>query len=475
MYGTHLRQPRNYQFERGWSMTAFVYRNAHLLTQDPVFGELTGDLLVIDDRIVDIGVAIEVPENAESIDATGLVIVPGFIDTHRHMWETTLRGAAAWEDWIGYARIIRSEFGGLVTPEDVYAGDLLGALGALEAGITTIRDESHVQNSPEHTEAVMQGLVDGGGRAVLAYGWPSIDTYAWRSQDNPRRHPTYIEEVYRRTPTVAEGRVSFALMLRGPEFSGIEVTRADLEWARDLGLRSSMHIGGMESSRLRGIEALARQGLLGPDLLFIHCCMTSDEELRMIADSGGSVSVAAYIELAMPGLGAPATSRLMAAGIRPSLSIDAEPSAPGDMFSVMRSALLADSAAQVFTGASPVIKLTERDVLAFATIEGARSSGLDKEIGSLTPGKAADFAVLDLRQPGVSAAIDPVSAVVNHGHPGAVVDVVVAGRYVKRGGRMVDQVLVDHAVDLAEQSRDRLMSGRARLLESAAASSLPPR
>ncbi|WP_280424585.1 amidohydrolase family protein [Nocardia carnea] len=456
-------------------MSALVYRNALLLTQDPVLGELTGDLLITDGRIADIGRGIEVPEHAESVDATGLVIVPGFIDTHRHMWETTLRGAAAWEDWIGYARIIRSEFGGLVTPEDVYAGDLLGAIGALEAGITTIRDESHVQNSPEHTEAVLQGLVDGGGRAVLAYGWPSIDTYAWRAQDNPRRHPTYIREVYGRGPTAGDGRVSFALMLRGPELSGIEAARADLEFARQLGLRSSMHVGGVESSRLRGIEALAREGLLGPDLLFVHCCATSDEELRMIADSGGNVSVAAYIELAMPGLGAPATSRLMAAGIRPSLSIDAEPSAPGDMFSVMRAALLADSAAQVFTGTSPAIKLTERDVLAFATIEGARACGLDHEIGSLTPGKAADLAVLDLRQPGVSAAVDPVSAVVNYGHPGAVVDVVVAGRHVKRDGRMVDQALVDRAVGVAEQSRDRLMFERTRLLKSAAAGTAIPR
>ena len=181
----------------------------------------------------------------------------------------------------------------------------------------------------------------------------------------------------------------------------------------------------------------------------------------MLADSGGSASVSAYIELAMPGIGAPATARLVAAGIRPSLSIDAEPSAPGDMFSVMRSALIAETAAQVFTGASPAVALTERDVLAFATIEGARASGLDHEIGSLTPGKAADIVVLDLRQPGTASAIDPVAAVVNHGHPGAVVDVLVAGRYVKRDGRMVDQALVDRAVAAAERSRDRLLEARA--------------
>lgn len=445
-------------------MTAVVYRGAHLLTQDPALGEFVGDLLIVDDRIASVGTHIDTPANALVVDAAGLVIVPGFVDTHRHMWETALRGTSTWTDYHGYARTIRAEFGGLITPEDVYAGDLLGALGALEAGITTVRDESHVQNSPEHTEAVLQALVDGGGRAVMAYGWPSIDTYAWRSRDNPRRHPRYITEVLDRGRNAGGGLVTFALMLRGPELSGMAVARDDLRFARELGLRSSMHIGGVESSRERGIAALAGEGLLGPDLLFIHCCCTSDEELRMLADSGGSASVAAYIELAMPGIGAPATGRLVAAGVRPSLSIDAEPSAPGDMFSVMRAALLAETASQVFTGASPVVALTERDVLAFATIEGARASGLDHEVGSLTPGKAADIVVLDMRQPGTASAIDPVAAVVNYGHPGAVVDVLVAGHYVKRAGQMVNQALVDRAVTAAERSRDRLVEARARVV-----------
>ena len=449
-------------------MRPLLYRGATLLTQDSGLGELVGDILIQEGRITAVGPGLAAPESAEIVDAAGLVILPGFIDTHRHMWETMLRGVTAWQNYDAYARIIRAEFGGLLTPEDVYAGDLLGALGALESGITTIRDESHVQNSPEFTEAVLQGLVDGGGRAVLAYGWPSIDTYAWRSQENPRRHPTYIEEILRRGRTAGNGLVSFALMLRGPELSGLDVTRDDLRYARDLGLRASMHIGGVVSARLRGIEALARANLLGPDLLFIHCCMTSDEELRMLADSGGGASVAAYIEMAMPGIGIPATSRLVAAGVRPSLSIDAEPSSPGDMFSVMRAALLAEYAAQVFTDTTPALTLTERDVLAFATIEGARDCGLEREIGSLTPGKAADIIVLDLRQPGTAAAVDAAHAVVNNGHPGAVIDVLVAGRHVKRAGRMVDPALADRAVRAAELSRDRLLTAHRLLVKQAA-------
>jgi 5-methylthioadenosine/S-adenosylhomocysteine deaminase len=439
---------------------ALAYVGAHLLTQDRSLGELEGDVLVVDGRIAAVGPALQIPDSAEVIDATGMVIVPGFVDTHRHMWETMLRGATSWLDYAAYARVIRHEFGGLIRPQDAYAGDLLGMLGGLESGITTIRDESHVQNSPEHTEAVLQALVDSGGRAVFAYGWPSIDTYTWRSQENPRRHPTYIEELLKRGWTAGDGLVSYALMLRGPELSGIAISRDDIAYARGLGLRSSMHIGGVVSSRLRGVEALAREDLLGPDLLFIHCSMTSDEELRMLGDSGASASVAAYIELAMPGIGVPATARLMAAGVRPSLSIDAEPSSPGDMFNVMRSVLMAQTAAQVFTDATPVVTITQRDVLAFATIEGARACGLDDEIGSITPGKLADLVVMDLRQPGTAASLDPVSAVVDQGHPGAVIDVLVAGRHVKRAGQMVDQNLLRSAVVAAEESRDRLVEER---------------
>ncbi len=386
-----------------------------------------------------------------------------------------LRSAAAWEDWAGYARIVRSEFGGLITPEDAYAGDLLGMLGALDAGVTTVRDESHVQSSPEHTEAVLQALVDSGGRAVFAYGWPSVDTYAWRAQDNPRRHPTYITEVLDRGRSAGNGLVTFALMLRGPELSGMAAARHDLAFARELGLRSSMHIGTGDFGRHRGIAALHQEGLLGPDLTFVHCCTSSDDELRMLAGSGASASVSAYIELAMPGLGAPATSRLLAAGVRPSLSIDAEPSAPTDMFTVMRAALLADTALQVYTGVAPPVRLSERDVLGFATIEGARASGLADEIGSLTPGKAADLAVLDLTTAGTSAAVDPVAAVVNHGNPGAVRDVLVAGRFVKRDGRLVDQALLDRAVAAAERSRDRLVAVRSDRFSPVATSTSPVR
>lgn len=430
-------------------MDSVKYSGGLLATQDRNLGEFIGDLLIEDGRIAAVGRQIDA--DVPTVDASGMVLIPGFVDTHRHMWETTIRGATAWQDWRAYARIVRSEFGGLITPEDAYAGDLLGSLGALEAGITTVRDESHVQNSPEHTEAVLQGLVDGGGRAVLAYGWPSIDTYAWRDPNGTHRHPRYIAEVLDRGQTAGGGLVSFAMMLRGPEFSGMEATVDDLVFARSLGLRTSMHIGGRG-----GIEALAGHGLLGEDLLFIHACGSTDEEFALIADSGGAVSVSAYIELSM-GMGRPATGRLLAAGVRPSLSIDAEPSAPSDMFSVMRAALTAQMLDQMDGSSESEMKFDERDALAFATIEGARACGLEGEIGSLTPGKAADVVVMDMRQAGMASALDPVAAVVNQGHPGAVLDVLVEGRFIKRNGQMCDQQLVKRALEAAEISQNRLV------------------
>ncbi|WP_124391361.1 amidohydrolase family protein [Rhodococcus wratislaviensis] len=443
-------------FQEERAMSAVKYAGGFLVTQDPKLGDFYGDLLIEDGRISQVGRNIEA--DVPTVDATNKVLIPGFVDTHRHMWETAIRGVSAWQDWEAYARVVRSGYGGLVTPEDVYAGDLLGALGALESGITTVRDESHVQNSPEHTEAVLQGLVDAGGRAVLAYGWPSVDTYAWRERTGSRRHPRYITEVLERGNTAGGGLVSFALMVRGPDLSGLDATRDDLAFARSLGLRSSMHIGG----RKGGIAALADNGLLGDDLLYIHACESTDDEFAMIADSGGTASVSAYIELAM-GIGRPATGRLLAAGVRPSFSIDAEPSAPADMFSVMRAALMGQMLDEVRGVARPAEKFTEREVLSFATYEGARACGLEHELGSLTPGKAADVVVMDLHQAGMASSNEPISAIINQGHPGAVVDVLVAGRYVKKDGRMCDQALVDRAILVAEQSRDRLHSKFAEL------------
>jgi cytosine/adenosine deaminase-related metal-dependent hydrolase len=195
-------------------------------------------------------------------------------------------------------------------------------------------------------------------------------------------------------------------------------------------------------------------------MTFVHCNTLADDELRMMADAGCTASVSPDIELQM-GHGWPATGRLLDAGIRPSLSIDVCCSNGGHMFGTMRAAIGTqrgfDNAAAVEAGGAADVKLTCRDVLEFATIEGARACGLDGEIGSLTPGKAADLVLLRTDDLGMTPLNNPVAAVVYNAHPGLVDTVLVAGRIVKRDGRLLD---VDEARvrRLAVESRDDILA-----------------
>ena len=218
---------------------------------------------------------------------------------------------------------------------------------------------------------------------MFAYGWPSIDSNTWMLRGEAT-HPEDIRRV--RSDLLADdgALVTLQAMLRGPELSTTEVSAKDIGLARELGIRSSMHVGnGAWGPMFRGIGSLGDAGLLGDDLLFIHCCTSDDDELKMLADSGGTASVAAAIEAVMPGLGAPATGRLLKFGIRPSFSIDTEATVAGDMFNVMRAAIAAHGVG--ITLAPEVYEdlpaFTPTDLLEFATFQGARASGLDDRTG----------------------------------------------------------------------------------------------
>jgi 5-methylthioadenosine/S-adenosylhomocysteine deaminase len=191
----------------------------------------------------------------------------------------------------------------------------------------------------------------------------------------------------------------------------------------------------------RPVETLRRLGLLLPGTTYVHCCTLSDAELRMIADSGGSTSLAPEVELNM-GHGWPAALRSLAAGVRPSLSIDVTTSIGGDMFTAMRMVMAAARAEahkpaleeRRILGAMPV---SARDVLGFATIDGARTAGLDHRVGTLTPGKEADIVLLSTDRFNMFPVNNAVGAVVEAAHVGNVDTVLVRGRVVKRHGRLL--------------------------------------
>ncbi|HEY3688090.1 MAG TPA: amidohydrolase family protein [Streptosporangiaceae bacterium] len=242
------------------------------------------------------------------------------------------------------------------------------------------------------------------------------------------------------------------LGLRGPQLTAMDITAADVALARDLGLRVSVHVHGASGwpTGRRPIADMRDRGLLDDRTTVVHGNGISDDQIAMMADAGCSVSISPDVELKM-GFGPPETGRMLAAGIRPSLSIDDCPSAGGDMFATMRTALAAQRG---IDGG-----LTTRDVAEFATVDGARTLGLAARTGSITPGKDADLLLLNADDPSAFPAGNPVGTLVTAGHPGLVDTVFVAGRAVKRDGRLLD-------VDLPAL-RARVLESRNRIAEAA--------
>jgi cytosine/adenosine deaminase-related metal-dependent hydrolase len=435
-----------------------LIRNGAVVTMDSDIGDLTtGDVLVrgtvVEAVATDLGNV-----DAEVIDATGMIVMPGLIDTHRHTWQAPLRGIAA--DWtLGqYMTGLHLGLSGLFRPEDTYAGNLLGALEALDSGVTTLLDWSHNVNTPEHCDAAVAGLFDSGIRAVFAHGG-GADMYQVPSTVP---HDQDVRRVREQYFSSEDQKVTMAMALRGPQFATMDVTEDDLRLARELGLAVTLHAGDGEWGRSRPIARMRERGLLGPDITYVHCNTLADDELAAIAESGGSASIAPDIEMQM-GHGWPATGRLLRAGVRPSLSIDTCVSNGGHLFGTMRVALATQRAIDnEEPGASdrPAVSLASRDVLSFATVDGARTLGLEHKVGSLAPGKQADLLLLRADSLAFAPLNNPVGQIVYAAHPGLVDTVMVAGEIVKSGGRLRGDI-ERRARELAVAARDALFE-RAR-------------
>jgi len=423
------------------------------------------EVLVVDERIEGIGPDLGVTD-AQVIDASGMVVLPGFVDTHRHNWQTQLRGIAA--DWSvpEYLAGIRGTLGPAYEPDDVYAGTLLGCVEALHSGVTTIVDWAHIMNSPEHADASIQALKDFGGRAVFAHGTPNdADIEAWYVESE-LPHPEDIRRVRDQYFSSDDQLLSLAMAARGPQHTTPQVSAEDWRLARELGIRVTVHVGeGAWGMRHRPVEVLDELGVPGPDTTFVHANTMSDEEFRIMAESGSSISVSPEVEMHM-GHGYPATGRALEFGIMPSLSVDVVVVIAGDMFSAMRCALAAERARvnqRAIDKGEMVDRLTilSKDVLTFATHGGARACGLENKIGSIEVGKQADLCLVSNTGFNLWPLNDPMASTVLASHPENVDTVLVAGRVVKRHGTLttVDESRVRQ---LALESRDRLLA-RARV------------
>ena len=294
-----------------------LLRGGVLLTSDPDLGVLwPGDILVHDERIAAVGPSLEAGD-AEVIELAGRMVLPGFVDTHRHTWQSIVRNIAS--DWTltDYLAGLHSGLSRHYRPQDTYIGNLLGALEALDSGITTLVDLSHNLFTPEHADAAIQALRETGMRAVFAHGGGAKEWGGKRPSDVP--HPEDARRIRAQQFASNDGLVTMAIALRGPQFCTDETNRHDFALARDLDLRVNVHVGYGEWGKQGPIRVLQRDGLLADTTTYVHCNTLGDDELDIIRDSGGTVSVAPDVEMQM-GHGWPATGRLLAHGIRPTFS-----------------------------------------------------------------------------------------------------------------------------------------------------------
>lgn len=446
-------------FARGQGTRAsrILLKGGTVITVDRTLGDFDqADVLIEGSRIAAVGKNLPAGD-AEIIAAENMIVMPGFIDTHRHMWQGQLRNSSpSGTEYLIY----RNKCGPIYRPEDVYIGETLSILSALDAGVTTVLDWSHIQNTPEHTDAVIRALQNGGIRSVFAYGWPMPGSVPWW-KNSATRYPGDIRRLRKQYFNSDDQLLTLALgpTSKNTTLSALEQHPEQIkqEWtvAREVGARISLHTSGCGN-----LLALSKAIKLGPDTTYVHCRRFSHDEFKMIADSGGTVSLCPSLDT-LQGRGVPPIQEVLESGLRPSLSVDEELDAPNDMFTQMRLAL---SLQRGLLGArlseeDPDIKglISARDVLEFATIAGARANGLEHKTGSLTPGKQADVILLRKDRINVLPVNDPVGAVVLAMDTGNVDSVFVGGQARKLHGQLVG-VDLKKIADEAIQSRQYLLS-----------------
>lgn len=443
---------------RSVSAHELLIRGGRVITLDPEFADVVeADVMIRDGRIAAIGAGLGVAASAEVISAEGRLVLPGFVDAHRHVWQGALGGSAGRHSLLGYVADVLDKAAPRYTPDDIYAGTLWGALQALNAGITTVADWSHNLRTPAHADAAVRALRDAGIRGIFLYGGPGQSPEEFNGIP-AGAHPVDARRLHEEWPDRAGDRLSMGLALRGPSFTTDEATKGDVAFARDLGVPMSLHVGmaGFPNSVTR-LDAL---GLLGPDINYAHANQLTARELTLIARSSGTLAITPSTEMLMALGTYPATGAALHHGIAAGLGIDTVASAGSDLFSEMRIALAAERSranAAAVGRDEPVatVDLDHNDMLRLATLGGARAWWMDGEIGSLSIGKHADITIVDMRSPHLDGSGDLAASLVLGAGPADVETVIVGGEVVKSHGSLVGPH-AQAARDLVEQSRLRI-------------------
>lgn len=426
-------------------MRKLLIRNGYVLSLDPAIGDRPdADVLISGDRIERIGPGLDDPQ-AEVIDASGMIVMPGLVDAHLHTWQTGIRGIAG--DWtlFEYGRKMHAGLATTFGPEDIYIANLVGALNQIDAGVTTLFDWCHNNPTPEHSDRAIDALSESGIRAVFGHGTPKPKLNDGGVPTEEHLHPhDEVKRLREQRLAADDGLVTMAMCIRGPDLASFEACAHDIGLAKEFGLISSMHVGGRTHSNRRtpdGIAQLSHAGLLGSHINVVHGNKLTDEEIGLLAGAGASFTTTPEVEMQM-GHGFPITGRVRKHGLEPSVGIDVECNIGTNVLQAARFALQVqrglDNAATNERGDEvQSTSIPSRRALEWATIEGARALGLDARTGSLTPGKQADVILVRCGDIGVFPCHNPAETVLFQAQSGNIDTVIVAGAVRKQSGRLL--------------------------------------
>ncbi|MBT5571362.1 MAG: amidohydrolase family protein [Alphaproteobacteria bacterium] len=446
-------------------MTKTLIKGGTIISMDRKTGDFAkGDILVNGSEIEKISKSVRAP-GAKVVDATGMIVMPGFVNAHLHTWQTGIRGVAGNWSIPEYLHQMHATIAPRYTAKDTYLGNLVGALNQINLGATTVFDWCHNNSTPRHSDAGVQGLQESGIRALFGHGSPKPDAAKGAKHFSEIPHPrAELERLRNGALSDDDGLVTLAMSALGVDFSVWDVVKHDFELAKELNLIISTHVWGAPS-RLNpdGYKKLAKLNLLDKRHNLVHGNYLSDSELKLVLDSGASVTVTPEVEIQM-GHGNPLIGRIRDMGGKPSIGIDVESNISGDMFTVMRMAMqpqrLLDNQATFRATKSMVSSLSikPREALEWATINSAKAMGLDKKVGSLKPGKQADIIMINGNDLNLFPVHNPIESVVFHAHAGNVDTVMIGGKIQKQNGKLKYRGLRAKMDDLAKSGR-RILKG----------------
>jgi 5-methylthioadenosine/S-adenosylhomocysteine deaminase len=427
----------------------YLIKGGTVVSVDPELGILPrGDVLVRDGAIADVAEEVSA-DGAEVIDASRMIVMPGLVETHFHMWSSLGRNFIM-DGGFEYFPA-KWATAALYEPDDFYRSVRLGLVDAVNSGITTVHNWSHNTRTPAHADAELRAHRDTRVRARYSYGHPD-----GLPVDQPLDFTDVdrVQDEWFGGGSPLEGLVHLGINLRGPDLGEYDVFVTEMEDVRKRGLPVCIHTMQGADTAVSAPD-LEDKGYLGPDFLIAHFLAATEADRQAMARTGTPLTYAVHSELRLGEAGDPraALLRMLEAGVNVSLSVDATSIAPVNLFEAMNVAWNMGIPWQG-TETADLEPVSLRRCIELTTIHGARALGLADSIGSLTPGKRADVILIRADDVNIAPAADVESAIVRSATPANVDTVLVDGRILKRGGELI-------AYDVEEVVREAAVSAHA--------------